>query len=498
MRQRFWQVIAMLLSATTLGASGADRQLLEAAKHDDAVAVRALLTKGVDVNARTGDGATALHWAAYRNNHELAALLVRAGAAVNTSNDLGVTPLWVAATTRSTAAMELLLNAGADPNIVPPTGETPLMIASRTGNVGGVQRLLARGANVNAKEATRGQTALMWAVADRHPDVVRALIEGGADLHARTLTSRRYMLLCCAEYNLDVRSGAAWIEHGGFTPLLFAARQGELESARHLLNAGANVNDRAADGTSALALAALSGQRTLAALLMEHGADLDAADAGFTALHAAVVRRDLTLAKALVARGANLNARLTKATPARRMHSDYAFEKALIGATPFMLAAKEGEAEFMRALAAAGADVTVGLADGSTPLMVAAEGRQGSKNSPSLTIVAGQEVNRRPERHALDAVKVVLELGGQVNAANQAGDTALHIGALKRFGTVIRWLAEHGAKLDATNAEGNTPMAVALRPLAGPRGTLVASQGIIVIDEGPEIAGLLRQLGARD
>ena len=155
--------------------------------------------------------------------------------------------------------------------------------------------------------------------------------------------------------NGDTR-GTAWVEYRGFTPLLFAAREGELESAKYLLAAGANVNDAGADGASALTVAAFSGQSAVAQLLIEHGADVNAAGGGYAALHAAVLRGDLSLAKALVAHGADLNVRQTKATQARRTHDDYAFDKAMIGATPFMLAAKDGEAAFMRVFAAAGAD----------------------------------------------------------------------------------------------------------------------------------------------
>src|SRR5262245_1113067 len=506
--------IALILWFGTLNASTGDPRLLDAVRKGDAVAVSALLKERVDVNARAGDGATALHWAAYRNNPELTELLLRAGASVNATNDLGVTPLWVAAPKNSTAVvMERLLNAGANPNIVPPTGETPLMIASRTGNLDGAKLLLAHGADVNARESTKGQTALMWAVADRQPNIVHMLIEAGADLHARTVTSRRYVAVCCGEYNGDARAGAAWMEHGGFTALLFAAREGELESARLLLDAGANVNDMAADGASALALAALSGQEALAALLIDKGADLNAAGAGYTALHASVLRRDLKLAKALIARGANLNARLTKATAGRRAaiiplatpetrgggdKNDYAFDIALIGATPFMLAAKEGEAEFMRAFAAAGADLSIGLADGSTPLMVAAQGKQRLQVWRTLNVIPGQEVDRTPERRALAAAKVVLELGADVNAANQAGDTALHVAALKRFESVIRFLVANGAKLEAKNSRGETALAVALTPLLPPSGSQVATQGLVLKDEGPEIAAVLRKLGAQE
>ena len=491
------RVVAVALSVVSLGAAGADLRLVEAAKRADIAAVRTLLKQGLNVNARAGDGATALHWAAYRDRADLVQLLLKSGASVNATNDLGVAPVWVAATSRGTATVGALLAAGANPNLVPPTGETPLMIASRMGNIEAIKLLLAHGANVNAKEAARGQTALLWAISDRQPQAVRLLIEAGADLHARTRASRRFVQLCCGEYNGDSR-GTAWVEYGGFTPLLFAAREGAVESATYLLAAGANVNDTAADGASALAVAAFSGQSAVAELLLGHGADPDAAGAGYAPLHAAVQRADLALATSLIAHGANPNVRLAKATQARRTHDDYAFDKTLIGATPFMLAARDGEAEFMRAFAAAGADRALGLADGSPPLVVAAQGEQRARKGGTLVVVPGQRVNREPERRALEAVRVVLELGADVNATDASGNTAMHVAAQKRFESVIRFLAEKGARIDAKNQWDDTPLALALRPLPPPPGTQVATLGLVLTDEGPTIAGVLRSLGATE
>ena len=498
MRWRFLgPLMIVVFAVATLGASGADLRLLEAAKKADAAAARALLKQGLDVNARAGDGATALHWAAYRDDNATATLLLAAKADVNAVNGLGVSPLWVAATTRSMTTMATLLKAGANPNIVPPTGISPLMLATRTSNVEAVRLLLAHGADPEVKDGAHGQTALMWASAGGSPEIVHALIEAGADLQARTAVSKRHVLLCCAEYNGDARGGAV-IDWGGFTPLLFAAREGVAESARLLLKAGADVNVQAADGTSALALAAMSGQTEVAEVLIEHGADLNAADSGYAPLHAAVLRADQQLLETLIAKGANLNVRLTKGTWARRAHNDYAFDKFTVGATPFALSAREGEAEMMRALAAAGADMTVPLNDGRMALHLAAEGEQRARRGGTFSVNADTKINREPERRALAAMTVLLELGADVNAAGRDGQTAMHVAALKRFNSVIEFLVQKGATLQAKDAAGATALVLALTPTPPPPGTTVLTQGYLLEDEGPKTAALLRQLGAQE
>jgi ankyrin repeat protein len=492
-RLRLVGFIALALSAVVLGAAESDLRLIEAAKRADMAAVGTLLEQGLDVNARAGDGATALHWAAYRDRADLVQLLLRSKAAVDATNDLGVTPLWVATSARGTATVEALLAAGAKPNLAPPSGETPLMLAARMGNVEAIKALVAHGADVNAREAARGQTALMWAIADHQPQAARLLVEAGADHRARTEVSRRFVQLCCSDYNGDPRD-TAWVKYGGFTALLFAAREGDVDTAKVLLAAGANVNDAGADGASALALAAFSGQTAIAGLLIDNGASLNDAGGGYTALHATVIRGDLDLAKTLVARGADLNARLATATMARRSHDDYAFNKTMLGATPYMLAAKDGEVAFMRVFAAAGADTSIPRHDGAPPLVVAALGEQRAKTG--VTFGAGMRNARGPERLSLETAKVALELGADINGADGAGNTALHVAARKRFESVIRFLAEKGARLDVKNRLGETPLALALRPLPPPPGAVVATLGLTVNDEGPKIAEVLRSLGA--
>ena len=293
-----------------LAEPGADLPLVEAVKSRDTDAVRTLLAEGVDVNAPQSDGATALHWAAYRDDVDTAALLIEAGANVNTANELGATPLWLAADNGSPTMIERLLDAGANPNVALPEGETPVMTASRTGNADVVRLLLAHGAALNVSEHSRGQTALMWAVAQGHHAVVATLLEHGADVAARSKARPRLMHADSTNAS-QYDQGVMW-NRGGFTPLLFAARHGDIDSARLLLRAGAEVNDTAPTGASALVVAAHSGHGAFAATLLDEGADPNAAGAGYTALHSAILRGDRTLVEQLLNHGANPNARLEK------------------------------------------------------------------------------------------------------------------------------------------------------------------------------------------
>jgi ankyrin len=430
--------------------------LIEAVEHRDTETVRTLLTEEVDVNRSQPDGATALHWAAHWDDVDTADLLIRAGARVNAVNELGVSPLELACANGSRAMVERLLAAGANPNAALPTGETALMSCARTGNVETVRALLARGAIPAAKEGGRGQTALMYALAEKHAAVARVLIETGADVHTRST--------------------------GGATPLLFAARAGDLESARMLLAAGANVNDVAPDGKSALLVAAASMVATtasdyrlvvtpsdheaLAIFLLDNGADPTQADSlGVTALHAAVETGKLRLVHALLGRGANPNARLLTGLPFRR--GDYVSRAGYAGATPFWLAAKAGDLDMMRALVAGGADPQLPTAGQVTPLMVAAGVGQTDSRLP-------------PETRLLEAAKLALDLGADVNAASAGGQTALHGAASISADLIIQWLAEHGAKIDAKDKQGRTPLDIA-ESILRPR---------------PSTAQLLRKLGA--
>ncbi len=406
------------------------------------------------MNAPQADGMTALHWAVYHDDPQMAEQLLRAGASVKAATRYGVTPLSLACTNGGDVLVEMLLKAGADPNLALPGGETPLMTAARTGALGSVKALVSRGASVDAKDASRGQTALMWAAAEGHADVVQELIAAGADVRTRVPS--------------------------GFTPLLFAVREGRLDVVRVLLEAGADANEtipvegprrryggplpRA--GASALLLAVMNAHFELAAALLDAGANPNADLTGYTALHAiTVVRRpgvgdndpapegsgtmtSLELVKKLVARGANVNAKMTKKVNLNNTRLNE------IGATPYLLAALTADAELMRTLAALGANPLLPNADNSTPLMAAAG---------LATRSPGEDAGTESE--VLEAVQVALDLGADVNAVDNNGETAMHAAAYKNLPKVVKFLAAKGARIELWNRTdkfGWTPLAIAV------------------------------------
>ena len=399
-----------------------------------------------------GDGTTALHRASYQDDLTQAETLIRSGANVNAATDLGVTPLWLAAQNGSEKMVARLLSAGANPNAALLAGETPVMVAARAGKTAVVEQLIAKGANVNARGARR-QTALMWAVAQQHPDVVRVLLAHGADL---SLRSERWSQVMAVPphgylpYNKEIPAGDE-------TALLFAARAGDLESTKLLLAAGANVDDADAWGVSAVTLAAHSGFDDVVDVLLEKGADPNAMKAGFAPIHEAIMRRDEHMVASLLAHGANPNAPLQTWTPTRRSSDDWNFAPELVGATPFWLAARFTEPGVMRMLVKHGADpkfihhgdrmvegrgeAFVHRLDVTTAVM-AATGMGGGKAWAPLS------PNTREAREAatLDTVKLAVELGVDVNAANADGRTALDGAQALKYESVIAFLKERGAK----------------------------------------------------
>ena len=467
----------VLLALVSVGATANDLRLVQAARDRDAASVRALLAEGADVNATQPDGTTALHWAAHRDDLDTADLLIRRDANVNAMNELGATPLWVSCVHGGAPMIERLLQAGADVNAALPSGETPLMTAARTGIVEAVRALLNHGADVDAIELSRGQTALMWAVAQRHTDVAGLLIQHGADVRARS--SIRRVIVNTGTAGGDAQFEGSMVvpeDRGGYTALLFAARHGDVASARLLLDAGADANDTAPTGTSALVVAAHGGHTALGTFLLEQGADPNAADAGYTALHAAVLRGDDELLQALLAHGADPNTRLARATPFRRLGRDWAMDWTWVGATPFWMAAMFADAAMMQTLAAGGAVPSSTMEDGTTPVMAPLAMRDRRPGSDPAAM----------ESSTLQAVGAGVELGIDVNATDAAGNTALHYAAASAFDSVVEFLVSRGAELDLKNAEGQTPLAMTATPRR--RGS-----------RDPErTAELLRQLGAQE
>jgi uncharacterized protein len=455
--RRFIVVTSVSLALPAVAA--AQTPLIKAVKAVDRAAVTALLKERADVNVREADGTTALYWAATKNDVAIGSALLRAGADVKAASRYGITPLQVACLNGNAEFIELLLKAGADAGAATPAGETALMTASRTGVADAVNVLLAHGADPNAKESLRGQTALMWAAGEGHSEALKALLERGADLQARS--------------------------NAGWTALLFAVRDGHIDAAQTLLHAGASVNDAlpantggarrrpegapgGADdprGLSALHLAIASRHYELAAILLGRGADPNASGPGWTALHHLTwVRKsglgtngppprgsgnmDSTeLIHRLAKAGADLNARVTRKPSAGTTALNF------IGGTAFFLAARTADVEMMRLLVDLGADPRIPNADGTTPLMAAAGA---GTHSP------GEDPGLEPE--ALEAVKLTLALGNDVNAVDKNGNTAMHGAAYKQLPSVVTFLSENGAKVEIwnrKNSSGWTPLRIA-------------------------------------
>ncbi len=451
--------LLFLLVCANPAAAQDGMRLIEAARNQDAAAVRALVEARAPVDATQPDGATALHWAAHRDNLEMAEVLVAAGADVNATNELGVPPLSLACTNSSDALVEMLLSHGADANHALPSGVSPLMTCARSGGTDAVESLLTHGARVNGREAVRGQTALMWAIAEKHVGAASALLAAGADARARS--------------------------DGGFTPLLFAAQQGDVASARLLLDAGVDVNAVGGDGSAALLVATESRHPGMVRFLLDAGADGDAIDAGRTALHAAVQQMRRDIVELLLAAGADPNVRLLSRLP--RVPGDLSVTSGpltMVGATPFWLAAKFADLELMRLLADSGADTLLANEGGTTPLMVAA-GIGWVDGSDRYGRVAFEVDAAGRERHDLEAVKLAIALGGDVHTVNDHGQTAMHGAAYMGGDTIVEFLAERGAPVDVSDRNGLTPLSIAEGLYVG--GAFVARPGT---------AALLRRLGA--
>jgi ankyrin repeat protein len=459
--------------------------VVAAAKDADWTLLQSLLDDGVDANAVYGDGSTALHWASYHENLASARRLLAVGADVNASTDLGVTPLWLAAQNGGADMVAALLQAGADATVSLYSGETLVMTAAQSGNGDVVAALLKAGADPNAA-VTRDQTALMWAAGQGHPAVVEALLQYGADVDARTLVRSQYVK---TEKPQDSPpSYKIWVEQGGNSALMFAARSGDLRSAQLLVAAGSDVNALSAFGTSPAIMAVHGGNPALLALLLDSGAKVDDASSGHTALHAAVLRGNSDAVTVLLDHGAEPDAILQGSTPVRRQSADYHFHEALVGATPLWLAARYAEPEIMQLLLQGGADASVvndvsyAAQRGAAALTAAQRRAEASGANPagaiqpmaqnyiaqegdiSLLMAAvgmghrrlrvswgnadrrAGRLGRSREEFILDAATIAVQAGVDINLQDASSQTALAFAKARRYDSVVAFLLAAGAR----------------------------------------------------
>ena len=448
---------ALLAVSAVCAFAAPDLRVLEAAKNQDSAALHSLLKQKPDVNAADVDGMTALIWAAHNNDLDAVKTLLAAGANAKAANRYEVTALSEAANSGNGAMIEALVKAGADVNAPFGEGETPLMTASRTGSVEGVKALLAAGAKVNATDSYRGQTALMWAVSENHPEVTKLLIDAKADVNLRST------LFDFAFRKVAAGGTQAVYSRGGLTALMLAARQGSTDCAKILLDAGANINEAEQDyGFTPLLEAIFNDHYDLAAYLVDRKASLKEG-----ALYLAVEMRNLDyqgnrprkavsgkldelgFINYLLAHGADPNGPMTVKIPPRASQNRTV---APDGNTPFLRAARSADLETMRLLIEHKADPNKASDNHTTPIIAAATGM-------GVRFQGGEE---KPEPEFLEALKLLVDHGANVNAANDRGDTAMHGAAARGADTLVQYLADHGAKLDVKNKQNRTPWDVAM------------------------------------
>ena len=455
-------LVFLCVAAMPAVADAAGSEAADAVQRKDTPALRALVTKKVNVNTPQADGTTALHWAAHYNDVETVRLLLRAGANPGVTNRFGASPLSEAALSGNAELIKALLEAGANAKTASTLdGETVLMSAARSGNVDAVRLLLDRGADVNARERYKGQTALMWAAAERHAPIVKLLLERGADWKVRSFDRET------KPPKLSAASSISPIPRGGFTALMFAAREGDLESARIMLDAGVDINYGDVDNVTPLVAAIMNKQYTLAKFLIDRGADVNVVDAGGrTALYAAIDIRNedwtampnrttddplpaFEVVKALVDHGAKLDVPLTRPLTVRS-GMDFGDTTLGAGATPLMRAARAGDHTVIRLLLDSGANAKATTKDGTNALMFAAGVGYRDKNT------------RGSESDALAALKVMMAAGLDLNETNTRGENALHGAALRGADTIVQFLLDQGMDVNATSKQGYTPLDVAL------------------------------------
>jgi len=453
----------MLTAAATAVASvsEADRQLFDALRAQDPETALYALSSGADAKAREPDGTTPLHYAAHHGDTRLIGALLKAKADPNAVNDFGAMPLAEAAVSGNAEAIRLLLKAGADVESANPEGQTALMVVARAGKIDAAKLLLKAGANVNARERWASQTALMWAAARGHPEMIRLLLKSGAEVNARGAT-REWARRVTSEPR------PKGMNRGGFTPLLYAAREGCIDCARELLKGGADIDLPDPDQTTPLVVALMSLRFDFAMFLIENGADVDRWDLyGQTPLYVAVdmntlpkggrpdipsedFTTGLQVAEALLKKGANPNIPLKLRPPYRNYIFDRGGDGILsTGATPLLRAAKGGDVEAVQLLLQYKADYKFPTESGVTPLMVAAGNGHGANPTRG---------RYKTDEQAAECVRLLIEAGADVNEATRTRQTALHSAAAKGWNETVKLLAAKGADLEAADSAGLRPI----------------------------------------
>ena len=484
-------ITALFLMMSMAGAAG----LVDAVKSGDRAAALALLQQKVNVNTPESDGTTALHWAVQRDDADLVDRLIKAGANVNAKNNYGSTPMSEAAINGNVGILDRLLKSGADVESPNADGQTALMVVARTANVDAAKLLLSRGANVNAVEKWREQTALMWAAAESQPAMVKLLVAARADVNARSKVNNW-------ERQVTAEARAIARPSGGLTPLLYAARQGCLECTKILVEGGSDVDLGDPDNVSPLLLATLNGRFDVAAYLISKGANVNKWDWwGQSPLYAAVDMNtlphggrpdrpsldettSLQLIQILLDKGANPNLQLKLLPPFRSLGADRGVDSMLtIGTTPLLRAAKAMDAPAIDLLLKHGANINLPNTRGMTPIVAVAG--VGSVDADTRGWYTTEDVQQR----SIASIDLLLKAGGDINATEpQRGQTLLHGAAFWGWNEVVKYLVERGAKLDAKDNRGFTPIDSALGKAGG------NSRGGQRIDVHQDTADLLKKL----
>jgi uncharacterized protein len=520
----------MVLAASSFAINA--QSLLDAARKGDADQIKSFVRYKADINSTQADGTSALAWVVYHDDSSSVDLLLNKGADVNLANDLGVTPLSLACENGNATIVSKLLQAGADPNQAKVTGVTPLMLCANLGVTSAVRDLIKKGADVNASENTENQTALMWAAAERHPQVVKLIADAGANVNAKSRIipePKPYIiddenLVFGRNYPVTIRFPEFT---GGFTALYFAAQQADMESARILLDAGADINAANKEYGTPLIIALTSGHEDMARFLLDNGANPNVKDGwGITPLHYALHKGVLVIntfkpsrtdkfgwertnmpnmVRALLEKGADTEAKIEYSLP---YHNDAFFSRSMedppqidpVGATPLLMAAVSGDLESMKILLEHGADKNAMTIGGGTLFMLAAG--------------MGSEKGTLNQAQAIEAAKFSLSLGGDINGKltdlamvgpgknKEDGRTSLHQAVYLGWTDMIKFLVKNGANIHAKDRYGMTPMLIAM---GDPEGRLYRNIGSGNSDsrfrtpppiESNKLSSLLLELGA--